>query len=988
MLTLLFAVTTFAQTLPATDKSFTITTNGRGGLAANDDATACVGFNNIAVSSEEQKNFAFIQYDGNVYLYNVWAKKFMQKDGTLSATLPIDNIQVTNLDGGNYFFKYDESHVVNLGGSSQLAINNWGSSTWGSVDAGNTFILTEVADFDPTDAIAVLDNSYTITYDFQYNGETVHKQVTKIAVGDVYPAFTYVLPYGVTANVPDGAPTANETVVITCTLDESVLPFTVSTLENDGSFGEGMHWYTLTLRQADLTYDAASNKSFAANVAAKSPANFYAFTGNPFDGYKLFNYVAGPSKIAWSENVDDSGTAIPFTELTSVTDNTDWLLFANNDGYTLRREDHDNGYINSRNGALSYWISGWAATDDGSRLTIDEVTDEVLAGFIEDYKTVTNATLDEWANLSVVFDAGLIATAKAAVSAVEANGIATFATIDSKLTNVTDAVAAKKFTFQTTATDNKRNGVWVSANASTMKAIGADAQGYNSLWSLQHAGGTSFYMYNELNKVYMGAPSSNCPLTETPSAAYTFEIVDAENSIVEMHTNGETMHASNHDDDKLLNYDQDEDASRWYINSIDGLTGEEIIALDALLKAYNAKAHYADAVMGDGLGEYTGNKDAIVAALPAAEAIVSKTLAEQAVLDINDVTAATTALDNAEALVINMPEAGKYYRIKGACNATLANYYITGNTNADGGRIACKAEADASTIYYYNDGKLLAYNSGLYIGLSSNHWTFSTVDGSKAASDITFAGSPRVAGAYTVKSAGYYLHYYVYSETVELNRCSDDIHAEHDWTLEEVTELPVAVSAAGYATLYAPVALEVADDVKAYTVTINGEWATLNVIENGVIPAKTGVVIAGANGEAAVEDTYNFTITTSEPFAGENALDGTVAAAHVTEDAYVLSYIDTDEDGVKDEVGFYIATKNQAENTAFLNNSHKAYLPAVAGSANVASYSFRFGEGTTGIDQITENREQSTVIYDLTGRRVENPSNGIYIINGVKVLVK
>ena len=45
------------------------------------------------------------------------------------------------------------------------------------------------------------------------------------------------------------------------------------------------------------------------------------------------------------------------------------------------------------------------------------------------------------------------------------------------------------------------------------------------------------------------------------------------------------------------------------------------------------------------------------------------------------------------------------------------------------------------------------------------------------------------------------------------------------------------------------------------------------------------------------------------------------------------------------------------------------------------------GEGpTTSIDTISS--ETGTVIYDLFGRRVQNPSNGIFIINGKKVLVK
>ncbi len=58
----------------------------------------------------------------------------------------------------------------------------------------------------------------------------------------------------------------------------------------------------------------------------------------------------------------------------------------------------------------------------------------------------------------------------------------------------------------------------------------------------------------------------------------------------------------------------------------------------------------------------------------------------------------------------------------------------------------------------------------------------------------------------------------------------------------------------------------------------------------------------------------------------------------------------------------------------------------VAGLKSVTAYEFT---GTTGIDKITENGVQSTVIFDLTGRRVENiTAPGIYIVGGKKVLVK
>ena len=201
-------------------------------------------------------------------------------------------------------------------------------------------------------------------------------------------------------------------------------------------------------------------------------------------------------------------------------------------------------------------------------------------------------------------------------------------------------------------------------------------------------------------------------------------------------------------------------------------------------------------------------------------------------------------------------------------------------------------------------------------------------------------------------------------------------HGGTNVTPIELPQYEVAVTAAKYATFYAPVAVTVPTGVTAHTVTINGEWASLSEALT-VIPAYTGVVLYS---ETAA--TYTFAVTNEQVAPVENnVLEGTVAATYVTANAYVL--------GVKDgEVGFYAATtEGQAQGT-FLNNHHKAYLPASAAN-NAASYSFRFdGEGTTGIDEVVvENAVEG--IYDLTGRKIDTITKaGIYIVNGKKVLVK
>jgi hypothetical protein len=88
----------------------------------------------------------------------------------------------------------------------------------------------------------------------------------------------------------------------------------------------------------------------------------------------------------------------------------------------------------------------------------------------------------------------------------------------------------------------------------------------------------------------------------------------------------------------------------------------------------------------------------------------------------------------------------------------------------------------------------------------------------------------------------------------------------------------------------------------------------------------------------------------------------------------------SDDDDVKDAEGEVTEAKN--DHIRFAAN--KAYLP-VAGSAKAISLDR--GEGTTGIKD-AELAIVNVVIYDLTGRRVENPTRGIYIYNGKKPPVK
>ena len=349
--------------------------------------------------------------------------------------------------------------------------------------------------------------------------------------------------------------------------------------------------------------------------------------------------------------------------------------------------------------------------------------------------------------------------------------------------------------------------------------------------------------------------------------------------------------------------------------------------------------------------------------------------------DISAIEAKTTRVNEILAsFTLNMPQTGKFYRLKNYQSKWYATSDVrTSESDYSNKLYMAENGENANTIWYLAEGnKLLSYAKGLYLGTfaaQNGTWSFEEIGHQGNAVEFLESGESKT-GTYQIKpSSGRSL----YGDNIRVDAAGDSQKTgNYAWILEEVTNLPVSISAADYSTLYSPVALEVSGGVKAYTITVNGEWAHLNEITDNVIPANTGVVLYHEN-EAT--EHYDFVITSVDSNVETSPLTGTFAATYVGETAYVLA-------NGTNGVGFYIAEKNQETNTKFLNNAFKAYLPASAVTSGVKALRFNFDGETTAIKTV-ETEKANAPIYDLSGRRVVNTvKGGIYIQNGKKFIVK
>lgn len=165
-------------------------------------------------------------------------------------------------------------------------------------------------------------------------------------------------------------------------------------------------------------------------------------------------------------------------------------------------------------------------------------------------------------------------------------------------------------------------------------------------------------------------------------------------------------------------------------------------------------------------------------------------------------------------------------------------------------------------------------------------------------------------------------------------------------------------------------------NLKAYILSgFSPSTGTLVLTPVTHVPAGTGILLKGAEGN------YDVPCVATDMYYS-NLLKGVTTATDIdpTDGEYTNFILSDGAQGV----GFYTLTGS--EELA----ANKAYLQLPTASVSLLSRALKlvFEDETTGVNGINvTSSKENNIFYDLHGRRVINLTQGLYIINGKKVLI-
>ena len=817
-------------------------------------------------------------------------------------------------------------------------------------------------------AMSGLPATTNVSYAVEYDGKQYDVADYELFVGDVFPEPSslrlpaYVEPLQL--QQPEGVVTAGATQY---NIGSSVLadnfPFVVSESYDNATWcAVGLHsapYYlhntegaeSMALGQTEQTIDASSDEAFANQL--------WCVTGNPFDGFKLYNKAAGAGKILSSGNPTgaDATTYPILVDETAVPDgnNTTWDITPSTsisgvNGFYIARHGEASNRMNLRDGKLAYWTDG---ADAGSTFRVLDVQDLYAANLDIFTRGCVGAP-----NADVIADNASTIDALAGGTGTPEQYVALKQAFDAAMQegNTMALDAAKLYRIQNLArkastgnTNNVGNGGFLEVTDKTvteyivdMAAIDGDPARVTALWQVQPIDGEEghFRLYNPNAGVYVGSTVESGYLTTAASAdeAGDLSLVSLGQAQYRLRNEQQDgpLHASglnaNNAAGIQIHAGELNSPSAWYLipaETVSLTVGEAgyatlnlpvAVSLPEGLTAYTATDETQDAVV---LTEVEGRtlpagSPVIVAGAAGTYPLTLLPQNADASLDGNGLRGtmmAETVADDVNAYILAMKEGdatAKFYRLSESIVSEEPLY----------SRLVCVATDDVRTgrvVELLNEGStdIIGSQTGAQV---NRLWSNATVDENDPYQLWAFEADPAGTGKYAMVCKAVPAGSVNPTPTAEDNtgRWDYDATAKHyNFTLTEVAE-------------------------KGYTIKsdqVAGNW-WMNFAASG----------------------QGFSINLWSKPSDDNA-----------------GYF-------KPEV---VETQEVVDNTPRVIAANKAYY--VSNAAATAAFTLSFGGTTTGIDAVeaADGAEKATIYYDLSGRRVLYPSNGIFVTaDGQKVFIK
>lgn len=329
-------------------------------------------------------------------------------------------------------------------------------------------------------------------------------------------------------------------------------------------------------------------------------------------------------------------------------------------------------------------------------------------------------------------------------------------------------------------------------------------------------------------------------------------------------------------------------------------------------------------------------------------------------------TESYTGTDGGKITLGDEIETGLYKMLASEGTITVSEYLLTANSNINNYFLLRNSTAPG---IYSGNGRTYAI-TGLTAG---QHVVVTTNNGSETAT-VT-AGANLMKDTWETWPA-----HFAFNVTADgtakfsINRyCS----------VASVTVYSSAVSATlgtnGYATFASTYPLDLTTEnlpagVKAYKASVSGKTVTFTEL-NQTVPANTGILIEGTGTSVDIPVAASGTAVTGNAFE----VNTTGATFSGDGDYYYFGL-------VKNTLTFRKFTPSSVAIPA-----NKAYLKVLKSSVDAGARELNvvFEDEATGISAIPMNSEvMNNNYFDLQGRRVAQPTKGMYIVNGKKIIIK